>query len=1244
MDARGGNEHARSPIPSPQRPDEIGIIRATGPAGEEDFTGHRYWVEAQFCANDAGDETEALASREYPAGHRKAVYAMMTNIAEPEDEHNLEPGTRVRWNYTLDRSTPQQRKYYFALSAAAAIIAAGHFNALGSQHVESVAAWNGRHWRAFRSMTAPDGTSWDVRDGLIYHGELYICGRQIALPDYGSGSQIVAVARWNGTDWVALGGSGTSADSGGLSVAHRLCLWNGKLVAVGDGVAAFDGSAWSTVGSGGPSGGDCWDAAVYLGDLHVVGEFSSPGAGWAKFDGAGWSAVSTGLRDEWGSPRYGYCLHVDGDDLYVGGQFAIFCGVTDAINVGKWTNGTPSRLGTGMPGGGSVKALCTHQNLEGRYLYGCGNDVLGNPLARFTGTTWQPVGAQLYAAGGFTRGSGLCEFDGELIMAGSFDAEMEVQFSAGMSRVARSELPGSDAFVDLGIGVNAAVRALAIFGGDLHAAGAFTQAKQTDGSIIEAHRLAAYSESSGLWRQVLAAGDQIRALAIFGGRLIAGGDFTAAAGLSASHLVRWDGAVADTFGGTNGPVHCLHVDGGTLNIGGEFTFHGGAPIVPGNGILWWNGAAWGSYGEGFTYSAGNVIVRAIIRYGGDLYACGRFDGANAGGATACNFIARWDGAAWQMLGSGLDGEAYCLFEYAGALWVGGDFQHAGGVYTPYLARWNGSTWSAAGVSCFRPVEALHVFDGKLWAGGTDATGGIGRVFTYDGSSWAELNESFRGRILAITSGDAGAGDHPYVGGDFNRLGDTTTDAEAPANRVMRYGEDGLQNVGGGVGVTPNFWLGIDGGAGYACRTLVHGDETLLFVFGRFTSASDVIAESYGRRLRRGWRPLGRGLRGDFGPFIRQVRHAVKFDDGGGPATIVCGAFSKAVNVGRDGGLSTVTAACCARFRDGQWTGGMDLDSLGMALCVHAFPQNHAAVLDDGNRVTAAPGTFVARLRGTRLVVSAGANAGTYVIGEVISDTQARIQGAWPGNLPDSVTITLRRPDLYCTGWFSSPDRIARWNVEDEVWEAVGDLRAANGGSDFIGWTLCSFADKLWVGIQGAGGVFAWDGATWTTHFPGDAGNIHHLLVADLGDGETIYAAVSPSSGAYATVRKLDPFLLTWSDVGPNTGEMKRLAVLAADTRADAPEPRRLVAFNGIDIGGTTYNVAEWDGAAWKALGSIGGLDLAESLICLGPQTVIIGGLVSEVDGRLVSYVAELRDEWGEPRMGGANGDVLYLGR
>jgi hypothetical protein len=69
-------------------------------------------------------------------------------------------------------------------------------------------------------------------------------------------------------------------------------------------------------------------------------------------------------------------------------------------------------------------------------------------------------------------------------------------------------------------------------------------------------------------------------------------------------------------------------------------------------------------------------------------------------------VARWDGASWSSLGSGLDGTVRALAVFddgsGAALYATGTFTTAGGVPANNIARWDGASWSALRQRDHRP--------------------------------------------------------------------------------------------------------------------------------------------------------------------------------------------------------------------------------------------------------------------------------------------------------------------------------------------------------------------------------------------------------------------------------------------------------------------------------------------------------------------------------------------------------------
>src|ERR1019366_7424465 len=104
-------------------------------------------------------------------------------------------------------------------------------------------------------------------------------------------------------------------------------------------------------------------------------------------------------------------------------------------------------------------------------------------------------------------------------------------------------------------------------------------------------------------------------------------------------------------------------------------------------------AYWVSLGPGMNDNVYTLALSAT-----DLYAGGYF--TTAGGGTA-KYIAKWNGSAWSVLGSGVGGSSfpwvYALAVSGTDVYAGGYFVTAGGGTAKAIAQWDRPPWSALGL-------------------------------------------------------------------------------------------------------------------------------------------------------------------------------------------------------------------------------------------------------------------------------------------------------------------------------------------------------------------------------------------------------------------------------------------------------------------------------------------------------------------------------------------------------------------
>jgi hypothetical protein len=352
-------------------------------------------------------------------------------------------------------------------------------------------------------------------------------------------------------------------------------------------------------------------------------------------------------------------------------------------------------------GSGSGPALY----VGGRFLTGGGVEL--NGIAKWTGSSWEALGTGMDAssAGVLTTVSDLIVFDD-----GS---------GSGPALYA-----GGDFITAGGVVVNGVAKwegsSWAALGTGLDATGV--------GVVPSVNAMAVFDDGSGS-----------------GPALYVGGRFTSAGGLQASRIAKWDGASWSAVGGgMNGNVLALTVfDDGTggpgLYAAGGFTDAGG---MPANRIAKWDGSSWTAVGAGTNDSVSALTIFDDAGGGPALYAGGWF--TSAGGMPA-NRIAKWDGASWSPLGSGMIGGAvYDLTVFddgsgsGPALYAGGAFFGAGGVPASRVAKWDGAMWSplGTGVSAGGELPFVNTLFAVDDDGGTPALyAGGGFISAGDAPSW-----------------------------------------------------------------------------------------------------------------------------------------------------------------------------------------------------------------------------------------------------------------------------------------------------------------------------------------------------------------------------------------------------------------------------------------------------------------------------------------------------------------------------
>ncbi len=212
------------------------------------------------------------------------------------------------------------------------LIVGGHFTTAGSTSALNVAAWDGNSWSDFGGVRAPYGDYPYTDVGYVYAMTVYD-GKLIIGGLFWEAGSIAAnkIAAWDGSTWSTLG-SGMNGQVRGLAVYDGQLIAGGSFTTAGGvpaaGIAAWNGTSWSALGSGLAAGSDSGSAnalSVYNGRLIAAGSFDAAGGASAgniaAWNGSSWLPLGSGTNDTVSS------LFIYNGALVAGGGFTSAGGV-----------------------------------------------------------------------------------------------------------------------------------------------------------------------------------------------------------------------------------------------------------------------------------------------------------------------------------------------------------------------------------------------------------------------------------------------------------------------------------------------------------------------------------------------------------------------------------------------------------------------------------------------------------------------------------------------------------------------------------------------------------------------------------------------------------------------------------------------------------------------------------------------------------------------------------------------------
>ncbi len=764
--------------------------------------------------------------------------------------------------------------------------------------------------------------------------------------------------------------------------------------------------------------------------LYAGGAFTQAGLvaaeGIARWDGHAWSEVGGGLHGAV------YCLTVfddgSGPALYAGGLFSLGAGQFN-INIAKWTGTEWTHVGAGPTG--TIYALAAYDDGSGPALYAGGLfSQVGvhtvNNIAKWDGKEWSALGAgvlgtnaAVYALRVFDDGN-----EPALYVGGAFS-------NAGGVTAQRIARWNGAAFSTVGAGFTGTVYALEVYD-DGNGAALFAAGRFSDSGGVAVNNIARLSPSrhwepvgDGLTSSAQSTYNEVRALFTHTANgesvLYASGGFDQSGATPIHMVAQWDGAAWSQVGvqfNAGGKAYALGVyDDGSG--GGEELYLGwdrteihitGLPYVTARRIMKCSNGLWQPLGQEVhpeivtfhefddgtgdgpaLYAAGRfvaidgVLVSRVARWGGTAWESlnGALDGnvyalatatvdgmpaLVAGGSIGAGqfsfgetYVTWWDGKAWRQLTTKLRNtespaipSILDLIEFddgsGPALYAGGSITHAGDLPINHVARWNGKAWEPLGNGSETPVRAFCIFDNgngpALYAAGLfHADEGINesRVGRWDGEKWIPVGTGTTGTIRSLVVFDDGTGPTLCAAGNPSFTG---------YNDIVKL-----------VG-TKWLTLGIaTGGVGEFVTSLAVYDEGMgrgpqLYAAGDFKELNGIPVRAIARLDGEWWSSLdgeiGPGTFGD-DPSISAL---AVFDDGHGPALCVGGDFLESPSGDSFVAMWRGCAAACPgdMVTSETFAGPPDgvVDSADLAFLLGAWGSNPGSPADLATSETFAP--------------------------------------------------------------------------------------------------------------------------------------------------------------------------------------------------------------------------------------------------------------------------------------------------
>ncbi len=576
---------------------------------------------------------------------------------------------------------------------------------------------------------------------------------------------------------------------------------------------------------------------------------------------------------------------------------------------------------------------------NGRELYVAGHfSAVGltqfKCVARWTGSTWQPVGPPFLFGAGYWIGVMDATGSPALYVSGDFTIP-----AISANRVASWD---GRQWSALGPGFNNTVRAMTQHdfgsGPAIYAVGLFNKSGETTVNGIARWDGAAWQplitglqQPPGYPPNTPGTGYAVASFDLGDGpKLYVGGGFAGAGGVPANSIACWDGQAWSPLGSglylnsisMMKMILFDHGEGPQLTVGGSFALVPNQPARP--RVARWTGTQWVPVGSDLSSSPldyVNSLVALPGAAGPTLYAGGVFTGASW--LNQVNYVARLINGDWKTVDGGMGGgqpgshwvRSLILEEGAAGpeIWAAGSFKIAGDAVANRVARWDGERWHGVerNLALVGKAKAIRAFDDgtgeKLFVGGLFSTAGdrvCNGIAAWNGKEWEKagdgmLSSTFQAAsVEALLPFDDGSGSALYATGHF------TTAGGGPAFSIARWNGSHWSAPGG------NGLIGSGGtapGFGRALASFGEGPQRALYVGGTFERAGAVITNGIARWNGTSWSAPGSGPGVPLGSTVYAL---AVFDEVEGERLLAGGDFSS---------INGVSASAIARWDGSQWS-------------------------------------------------------------------------------------------------------------------------------------------------------------------------------------------------------------------------------------------------------------------------------------------------------------------------------------